>query len=147
MALVCVILFAGCSGEEPQMMPSSSENVRTIMIQTEQNMAKFLVECEKKNAKITMSLNTIPTFEEMENLKACMKKIWIIDTEEGEGVDSTLFSFYITSIQGRVIEGKYQYGGIITPECYEKGYEIENEGIFIGKIQHGKIEVNLRQEI
>lgn len=61
-------------------------------------------------------------------------------------MDSTLFSFYITSIQGRVIEGKYQYGGIITPECYEKGYEIENEGIFIGKIQHGKIECSFYDE-
>ena len=138
--LVCAILSVGCGGEESQMTSSGSEEIETIMMQTEQNISKFLVEYEKKNEEMIMSLNTMPTFEEMENLKACMKKIWIIDAEEGEEVDSTLFSFYITNIQGRVIEGKYQYGGIITPECYEKGYEMENKGTFIGEIQHEKIE-------
>lgn len=140
--LVCAILAVGCNRKETQIALSDNENTEMVMIKIEQQMKKFLVEYEKENRKVVMNLNSMPTFEEIENLKACMKKIWIVDGEGREDIYFGPFSFCITSIQRGIVEGEYRYNGIATWEYYED----DGKGKFTGRIRNGRVECSFQSE-
>lgn len=89
-----------------------------------------------------VSLNSIPTFEEMENLKACMKKVWVVDGMENGDIYFGPFSFCITDMQRGMIVGQYRYNGIATWEYDER----DGKGEFTGKIRNGRVECSFQSE-
>lgn len=105
-------------------------------------MGRFPEEYKKKNTEIVMSLNGIPTFEEMENLKTCMKKVWVVDGMENGDIYFGPFSFCITDMQRGMIMGQYRYNGIATWEYDER----DGKGEFTGKIRNGRVECSFQSE-
>lgn len=140
--LVCVILSVGCNVEKSQTASFSNESTKSVIIKTEQRMWQFLEEYEKKNEEIVMSLNSMPTFEEVENLKACIKRVWVVDGVENEDTYYGPFSFCITSMQHGIIEGEYRYNGIATWEFDEK----DGKGKFTGRIRNGRVECSFQNK-
>ncbi len=149
--LICTILYVGCGTTSVKRVSSLEKIAERVSICFANNMDRFSSFYKNEEKKIFMvcrkQILSSSTAPEIEELRTYLRKIWIVDIDTGEKeIYSTPFSFYITSIDNGIIEGKYQIGhGIIFPECYQKGYKNgfknrDEVGSFRGKLNNGIIE-------
>lgn len=155
--LICIILYMGCGITSVKNIFSLEKMVKKISICLGNELDGFCSNYKDEEEQIFLickeQIMSFPTVSEVEELRRYLRKIWVIDigTEEEE-LYSTPFSFYITSVDNGIIEGKYQIGhGIILPECYQKGYkngfkDRDEVGSFKGKINNGIIKCDFRDK-
>lgn len=149
--LICTILYVGCGTISVKSVYSLKKMVEKVSICLGNDLEGFCSTFKNKEEQLFLickdQIMGFPIDSEVEELRTYLKKIWIIDNDiEEEYIYTTPFSFYITSIDNGIIEGKYQIGhGIILPECYQKGYkngfnDRDEVGCFKGKVNDEIIE-------
>lgn len=155
--LICTILYVGCGITSVKNISSLEKMVKKVSICLGNDMEIFFSNYKNEEEQIFLTckeqIRSSSTVSEVEELRGYLRKIWVIDIDTGEeGLYSTPFSFYITSVDNGIIEGKYQIGhGIIRPECYQKGYkngfkDRDEVGSFKGEINNGTIKCDFRDK-
>lgn len=153
--LVSTILYVGCGITGVNNVYSFGKIVEKVSICLVSDIESFFSMYEREEQVFLMCKKQIMSSfidPEIEEFRKYLRKIWIVDIDTREETYSMPFSFYITSVDDGVIEGKYQIGhGIIFPECYKKGYkngfaDQDEIGSFKGEIRNGTIECDFHDK-